>query len=95
MDELDKRCRPNTVGFGATTGSTGQYDQERSQALAATGDNVIGDLIDQANGAVQSAAYRLINGRQLPAHQAANPLKRLAAAIVTTQLSVSPREIVV
>jgi hypothetical protein len=56
---------------------------------------MIGDLINQRDGTVQSASNLLIDGRQLGAHQAANPLERLAAAVVATQLYVSPREIVV
>ena len=38
----------------AAAGAAGQHDEQRPQALAAPGDDVLGDLVDQRNGALEA-----------------------------------------
>ena len=49
-------------------------------------------LVDQGYGTAKAAANGLIDRLQLPLHQRAYALKRLAAAVIATQLFVSPTE---
>ena len=43
-------------------GPPGQHHQQRPQALAAAGDDVLGDLVDQRNGALQARADDGVDG---------------------------------
>jgi len=46
-------------------GSAGQDDQQWAQPLATPRDDVLGDLIDERNGAFQTRAYDVIDGNQV------------------------------
>jgi hypothetical protein len=66
-----------------------------AQTLATAADDMLGDLIDQRNRAVEASANRLIDCPQFALYQRTNSRERFTAARIDTQLSVSPRECVV
>ena len=43
-------------------GAAGQHHQQRPQALAAAGNDVLGDLVDQRDGAFQARADHVVHG---------------------------------
>src|SRR5579872_4848752 len=56
---LDVRLRP------VSAGAAGQHDQQRAQPLAAPGNDVLGDLVHQRDGALQPGADHLIDGAEV------------------------------
>ena len=62
MDELDDGCQLVMVSGRTTTGAAGQHHQHGPQSLAASGNNVVGDLVDQHHVRSQPAADQGIHG---------------------------------
>ncbi len=62
MDELDDRRQLVVLGSGAAGGMAGQHHQHRPQALAAGGNDVVGDLVDQHDIGRQAVADQGIDG---------------------------------
>jgi hypothetical protein len=92
VNELDEGGRLDAAHADRVAGAARQHDQQRAQAFAAATDDVFRDLVDQGYGTAKAAADGLVDGLQLGANQGANALERLAAAVIATQLFVSPTE---
>ena len=55
MDEFDEGGRLDVGVARVPAGAAGQHHQQGPQALAAAGDDVLGDLVDQRHGALAGA----------------------------------------
>jgi hypothetical protein len=79
MDELDERGGAH-AGVAShciigAAGASGEYHQQWAQALAATADDVLGNLVHERHNAVQTGAYGGIDGRQIVGHEGADAVK--------------------
>ena len=52
-------------GAVGSAGAAGEHDQQRPQALAAAGNDVLGDLVHQGNGALEPRADDAVDGFQI------------------------------
>ncbi len=62
MDELDDRRQLVVIRAGLADRMAGQHHQHRAQALAAGGNDVIGDLVDQHDVRGQAAPDQGVDG---------------------------------
>ncbi len=69
MDELDDRRQLVRVLAALAQGLGRQHHQHRPQALAAGGDDVFGDLVDQRHVRGQAAADQGVHGGHLAGGQ--------------------------
>ena len=65
MDEFDESRRLDMRVRPVPAGAPGQHDQQRPQPLAAPGDDVLGDLVDERDGALQARADHLVHGAEV------------------------------
>ena len=69
VDELDERRGLDVRLPLRLAGAGGEHDQHRAQALAAAGDDVLGDLVDERHGTLQARADDRIDRAQVRLHQ--------------------------
>ena len=53
----------------------GEHDQQRAQALAAAGDDVLGDLVDQRHGTLEARADDRVDGVEVGLDQGADVIQ--------------------
>ena len=56
-------------------GASGQHHQQRAQALAAAGDDVLGHLVDQRHELLRPAADGVVDRRKVGPHQRTDGLQ--------------------
>src|SRR6059058_4245275 len=72
MDELDERGSLDMGGALMPAGARREHHQQRPQALAATGDDVLGDLVNQRHGTLQARANDPVYRVEVGLYQRAN-----------------------
>ena len=67
VDELDEGRGLDVTASHVAAGTRRQHYQQRPQALAAAGNDVLGDLVHERHGALQARADDRVDGVQVAA----------------------------
>jgi hypothetical protein len=75
VDEFDESGGFDMGMAVVSAGTAGEYDQQGAEAFATAGDDVLGDLVDERDGALQARADDLIDAEEVWANQGSNVIQ--------------------
>ncbi len=58
-----------------SAGTAGEHDQQWAQPLATPGDDVLGDLVDERNRALQAGANHSVDGSEVAPNEGADVIQ--------------------
>ena len=75
VDEFDEGRGLDMRAASRATGTAREHHQQRPQAFAAAGYDVLGHLVDQRHNALKTRPNRVVDGLKIGPHEVSNGLQ--------------------